>query len=284
MGTTIDMNTAILTTPKQLEVKVEKRKRVVVSPPGKDSIQKAYKNPHLTGCVAAPSVTYQYAPYAYVNPPPPSQVVASPPIEVPGHAVTAAPSVSLSISDNVDVDMLVLLYGELPKGGETDQAQAAVGGDDASNNGDDEDAATEDVMAVDEENTKIIIDRTAPKDDIEDTIMSDTISQQPLRADSDAADDLKRNLKADLKTDFNDFDNDSGFSDVPDDLSDVPDDLSHTLGTVDLFPAAAKTNPHIKDKNDALELPLYDAATLEGARALAALVAGVGVARLMCQS
>jgi hypothetical protein len=280
MGTTIDMDTAIVTTPKQLKTKVKKRKRAVASPPGKNSLQGSCENPHLTVCVADPSVTYQYAQYAYVNPPPLSQVIASPPIEVPAHALTAALSVSPSTSDNVDADMLVLLYGELPKSGETDQAQAAVGGDDASNDGDDEDAATKDVMVVDEEDTKVIIDRTAPEDDTEDTIMSDTISQQPLKADSDAADDLKRGLK----TDMDDFNKVSGFSDVRDDLSDVPDDRSYTMGTPDLFPAAAKTNTHIKGKTDALEPPLCDAATLEGARALAALGAGVGVARLMCQS
>ena len=69
--------------------------------------------------------------------------------------------------------------------------------------------------------------------------------------------------------------------DSDDELSDVPHDLSHIP---DICPAASKINLHFKGRIDSLEPPTFDAATLEGARALAALGVDVGPVRLLSQS
>jgi hypothetical protein len=166
--------------------------------------------------------------------------------------------------------MIVVLYSGLPKGDETAQAQAAPGGDDTTNDGDDAKAATEDIMDVDTAEDTMDVDEKDIKDmayhaAAEDT--SDDAIENMTVVDSDSeADD--NDLKRTPKTEIDDSDH---FSEDPE----VLPNICH---------AACKTDLNHKSKLDALEPPLCDAATLEGARALAALGSSVAFARLMCQT
>jgi hypothetical protein len=119
----------------------------------------------------------------------------------------------------------------------------------------------EDTMDVDEKDIKDIANHAAAEDTSDDAIENMTV----VDSDSEADDN---DLKHSPKTEIDDSDY---FSDDPEALPNI-------------YPAASKTNLHVKGKLDALEPPLCDAATLEGARALAALGSSVNFVRLMCQT
>jgi hypothetical protein len=210
-----------------------------------------------------------------MNSSPLSESVASPSVEYSAPAPAPAlapssPSVSPAGSGNDEPEMIVMLYGGLRKGDETAQAQAAPGGDDTTIDGDDAKAATEDamdvdtaedIMDVDDKHIKDIADHAADEDTSDDAIENMTVVDSDSEADDN---DLKRSPKTEI--DDSDY-----FSDDPQDLPNI-------------CPAASKTDLNHKGKLDALEPPLCDAATLEGARALAALGSSVAFARLMCQT
>jgi hypothetical protein len=127
-------------------------------------------------------------------------------------------------------------------------------------------------MDVDDADSEDNNNQAAAKDfaeDAEDTTKNDAIAKNALNSDPNVNNgQLKRSPKTEIE-------------DSDDELSDVPDDLPHLL---DIYPAASKTDLHFKGKTDSLEPPTFDAATLEGARALAALGEGVGPVRPLSQS
>jgi hypothetical protein len=193
-------------------------------------------------------------------------------------ASASAPSSPLISSENPDAHLLEAIYGVLPAGDNTNQVQvqvqipAAVGGDDT---GDDEKAAvTDDAMDVDDD-VKHPIAQAAEEDFSENAIKDITVDEKALDSDSgyDGNDDGGGSPSSKLSPSPEIPDSDDDASNI----SDHPEDLP------DICPAASKTNLHHKGKIDSLEPPLCDAATLEGARALAALGAGLAPVRLMRQ-
>jgi hypothetical protein len=155
-------------------------------------------------------------------------------------APRSTPFISGLIEQRSDVDMVALMFGAMPKGDDK-KHDAVVAEEDISNNTINDDAA------------------------------KDTINDGKTNKDTTA----KQTIRQDSATRINYYP-EPVVKEEPDDgsqLCEVPDNDNDSC-ILNVCPAASKTNLYFKGKVDSLKPPTCDAATLEGARMLAALHTG----------